>query len=115
MVKSKQKKQLDRRKKFEKIRNERANSTLPKYRLDVYLNSTWCSAKFFRTDEKLQEYVEDTEALRKRGDTIIPGRVVELKTGKVVKFIEGTNSEEVGPSLEEAAKEKVSEKSEVGV
>lgn len=103
--KRREQKKARRRKRLQKERNQRANRGRFRYRLDVRFEGEWRTAKRFRTAEEVQAHLDETDAIRKRGDTeIIEGRVVDLRSlsGKVVAEVEPFHPE-AGPSMEEAA------------
>jgi hypothetical protein len=101
-------KKVARRKKLDKERNQRANRSHRRYRLDVKFEGNWKTYKFFKTAKQVNKHVEDTEEIRKRGDReIIEGRVVDMNTGGVVVTI--PPSLPIGPSMLEAAKMAIEE------
>ena len=100
----KEQKRTRRRRRLDKERNLRANRARFRYRLDVMWEGEWRTAKRFRTAAEAQAHLDETEAIRRRGDTeIVEGRVVDLNSlsGKVVARVMPFHLE-VGPSMEEA-------------
>ena len=100
-------KKAKRKKRLDKERNMRANRARFRYRLDVKWEGEWKAAKRFRTSQEAQKHIDETEAIRKRGDTeIIEGRVIDLNslTDRVVAQIKPFMPE-MGPSMEQAAKD----------
>ena len=107
LQKRKAQKKANRKKRLSKERNMRANRARFRYRLDVKWEGEWKVAKRFRTGTEVQKHLDETEAIRKRGDTeIIEGRVIDLNSWneKVVATVKPFLPE-VGPSLKEAAKD----------
>lgn len=104
----KEQKKSQRKKRLDKERNERASKARFRYRLDVKVGDKWRAAKRFRTSEEVQSHLDETEAIRKRGDTeIIEGRVLDMnstfqtKVATVKAFCPTLH----GPSMIEAAKD----------
>jgi len=103
----KEQKKAKRRKRLDKERNQRASRARFRYRLDVKHEGEWKTAKRFRTQAQTQAHLDETEAIRKRGDTeIIEGRVIDLNTlsEKVVARVKAFMPE-LGPSMEQAARD----------
>lgn len=79
MKKRKEQKKADRKKRLAKERNQRANQARFRYRLDIKVDGDWKSAKRFRTMQEVDAHVDETEEIRKKGDTqIIEGRVMDM-------------------------------------
>ena len=111
--KRKQQKKAARRKKLTKERNQRVNQARFRYRLDVKVDGDWKTAKRFRSHVEVNKHIEETEAIRKRGDTeIIEGRVVDMNStfGAVVKTIKSYSPQVT--SMLDAAKTDVREAAE---
>ena len=105
--KRKEQKKAQRRKRLDKERNQRANRARFRYRLDVKFEGEWKTVRRFKTTAEVQAHLDETEAIRRRGDTeIIEGRVVDLNSvsGKVVATV-APFMPEVGPSMEQAARD----------
>jgi hypothetical protein len=67
------------------------NQIPAKYRLDVLLDGSWrASVREYRSINQVDRHIEETEALRKKGQEIAQGRVISLETGKVIREIAGT-------------------------
>ena len=93
MSKPSPKKLAKKRRRFKaakKQRNVVRNMAPIRWRLDVLLDGTWCTARNFRRKEQLEAHVKETEKLRKGGTFITPGRVVDVRTGDVVLEVEGS-------------------------
>lgn len=71
-----------------KRRNIEKNVGSPVWRLDVEIDGKWYTARKYRRQEQLRAHMEDTEARRKAGEVIVPGKVVHIETGRVVRTIE---------------------------
>jgi hypothetical protein len=85
--KKKHQKKVARRKKLEKDRNQRANKSMRRYRLDVKYQGNWKTYKFFKTAKQVNKHLADTEKKRKEGTEIIEGRVIDLNTDSQVAHI----------------------------
>jgi len=71
----------------------RNNHTEPKYRLDILLEGTWrIGIKAFKSMEYVEEYKEDTERRRSLGEEIVPGRVIDTRTGEAILTIDGSSA-----------------------
>ena len=93
--KRKQQKKTVRNKNWRKHRNAQHNAAPKKWRLDVFYKGCWnIGFKEFSKWTHVEKFRDETEALRKKGAEVIPGRVVSLMTGKVVL--------EIKPSAKEA-------------
>jgi len=101
------KKRLDKKKRREralrKKRNVEHNMAEPIWRLDVFMDDKWYTARRYRRVEQLNAHIEDTERRRRAGEVIIPGKVIEIRTGKVVREIAGS-SKVAGPMDAKASK-----------
>ena len=90
MSKMSPKKALKKRRKAKanrKRRNIEKNMGDPIWRLDVFIDDKWYTARRYRRQEQIDAHMADTEARRKAGEVIIPGRVVHISTGKVINEI----------------------------
>ena len=76
-----------RQKAIKKRRNIEHNLSEPRWRLDVFLEGKWYTVRKWRNESKIDEHVADTERRRKAGEVIAAGRVVDLKTGDMVREI----------------------------
>lgn len=76
-----------------KAANIRRNARPRKFRLDVELDGVWHNEVMkFRDAEQVEVYRSRTEAKRRAGEVISPGRVVNVDTGKIVLVIPGSKS-----------------------
>ncbi len=86
-------KKAERKKRLTKERNLRANGARTRYTLECRLskNQQWKPMKHFRDQAAVQRHIDETEAIRKRGDTdIIEGRVIDnIGLGRIVARIPG--------------------------
>lgn len=100
--KSKRKKRLD------KERNMRTNGARFRYALECRQSKDhpWRAMKRFRDAKEVQAHLEETEAIRKRGDSdIIEGRILDHnQLSRVVGHVKSF-TKECGPSMLDAAKE----------
>jgi hypothetical protein len=111
MSKMSPKKALKKRRKTKanrKRRNIEHNMGAPIWRLDVFIDGKWYTARRYRRQEQIDAHMADTEARRKAGEVIIPGRIIHLSTGKVVQEIKPSGEQPLaakGPldAKEEAA------------
>lgn len=104
--KRKQKKKADRRKRLEKEKNMRGNAGRFRYVLECEMKKgQWKPMKRFKDRDGVQRHIDETEAIRKRGDTdIIPGRVIDLNNfNQIVARIPGYTAELV-QTMRDAAK-----------
>lgn len=93
----KQRKAANRRKAHVKMRNVQRNLTPAKWRLDVCHQGKWVVGfKHFRKWERAQAYVDEVETARKAGADIIPGRIVNLQTGKTMAEIAPSSAKPEG-------------------
>ena len=58
------------------------------WRIEVQLEGKWYLYKEYRKYSAIQADLEDCERRREAGEVIVPGRVVLIKTGQVLKEIE---------------------------
>lgn len=87
--KRKAQKAVSRRKAYEKQRNIEKNLPPMRYRWDVYYEGHWVLGfKEYRTWEKVEAKLDETEKLREEGCEIIAGRIIDMMTGKVVKEVD---------------------------
>jgi hypothetical protein len=83
-----QQRRKDRENAIAKNRNIQHSLCDPTWRLDVYQNGSWIvGVRHFRKPEQVRAQIDETERLRSQGTEIIPGRIVNLKTGKTVEEI----------------------------
>jgi len=78
--KRKEQKRANRRKRLQKERNMRANGARMRYTLECRMGTggDWRPVKRFRDRVEVQKHIDDTNAIRERGDTeIIEGRVLD--------------------------------------
>ena len=71
-----------------KRRNIERNKIDPIWRLDVLIDGEWYTARKYRRSEQVEAHIAETEARRKAGEVILPGKVIRIETGAVVKKIE---------------------------
>ena len=84
-------KKKDRERRHRKATNLRRNLPARAFQLDVELDGQWrTGVRYFRDAEQVEAYRSATEARRKSGAEIAPGRVLHLGTGKVVLEIAGS-------------------------
>ena len=87
----KQAKKQSREKRNRKLANIKRARAEDRYRLDVLVDGRWIPGVMrFGSMGKVEEYVGTTEARRRAGEEIAPGKVFDLKTGEVVKDIPGS-------------------------
>jgi len=85
----KQQKKKAREKGRIKRRNVEHNAAPKRWRLDVFYGERWVIGfRHYRKWEQVQAHLAETEELRKKGIEVIPGRVISLETGQMVKEIE---------------------------
>jgi hypothetical protein len=88
-MKTKQQKQLERRKKYERQRNLRHCQPSAKYVLQVKEFNGWKTAKYFYSWEAVEKYEANTEDLRRRNAAeIVEAVIIDVKSGKPIKKIE---------------------------
>jgi len=93
----KQRKAANREKARIKRSNIQRNLTPAKWQLDVCHQGKWVVGfKKFRKWEHAQAYVDEVETARKAGAEIIPGRIVNLQTGKTVVEIAPSSAKPEG-------------------
>lgn len=111
----KQQKKAARKKKARQQRHEnRLEKAKEKFRLDVLHGGGWKPWAWFASMKEVDEHVRITEEIRQKGDTeIIPGRVIEMATRKIVATIEGFNPDDaVAITLKDAAKDEFKKEDE---
>ena len=85
----KQSKKKTRERSWARCRNMKHQAALKKWRLDVYYGEHWnIGFKSFSKWCQVEDFREETEALREKGVEIIAGRIVNTETGKIVMNIE---------------------------
>ena len=87
----------DRAKKLQKQHNIQMNQPDKQYRLDVWLDGWRIGVREWVHLRDAEAHKADTEARRAKGEVIAEGRVVNLKTGKIIMIIEGTKPKGVAP------------------
>ena len=88
MAKTKQQKQLERRKAYELQRNLHYHQPKPKYFLQIKVPGGWKPAMKFFSLEEVEKHEANVEDLRKRNAAdITEAIVIEAKTGEHVKHI----------------------------
>jgi len=87
----------NRAKKLHKQHNIQMNQPVKQYRLDVFLDGWRIGVKEWVNLRDAEAYRVETEAKRIKGEFIAEGRVVDLKTGKIVIIIEETKHKGVAP------------------
>jgi single-stranded DNA-specific DHH superfamily exonuclease len=103
----KHQKKVARRKKIDKERNQRANKSMRRYSLDVKYEGEWKrGVKTFKTAKEVNKHLDDTNEIRKRGDTeIIEGYVIDLNTMQRVAHIKPYMPLEMAQSMFDVAKD----------
>jgi len=92
-------KRRKRTKRIQKRRNVLRNRPKMKYGLEVSDgDGGWRPAAVFKNDKEMELHCSKTEKLRKQGQTIIPGRIVD-NDGKVIRRIEGGTPRQVTPEV----------------
>lgn len=87
----KQSKKKSREKRIRKMASIRRNQMEDRYRLDVLIDGKWIPGVMrFGNLAKVDGYVTTTEARRRQGEEIAPGRVFDVKTGEAVREIPGS-------------------------
>jgi len=86
------KKRKDREKRIRKQRNIQHNLAEQRWRLDVFFEDRWITAKRYRRTSQIEAHVEETERRRKAGETIVKGRVIDEKTGEIIRTIEASKA-----------------------
>lgn len=99
----KHKKKVARRKKLDKDRNQRANKSMRRYRLDVLHGGEWKTYKFFKTAKQINKHLKDTEKQRSEGTEIIEGRVIDLNTDTQVAHVKPSGG--LGLTMRDAARD----------
>ena len=100
MSKMSPKKALKKRRKEKanrKRRNIERNVAEPIWRLDVLIDGKWYTARKYRRQEQVTAHIEDTETRRKAGEVILPGKVIRIATGEVVRKIEPSGEQPLAP------------------
>ena len=87
----------DRAKKLQKQHNIQMNQPDKQYRLDVWLDGWRIGVREWVHLRDAEAHRVDTEARRAKGEVIAAGRVVNMKTGKIVMVIEDTKPKGVAP------------------
>jgi hypothetical protein len=113
--KRQQQKKAKRKKRLAKERNMRSNGARMRYTLECRMgkDEPWKPMKRFRDAKEVQKHLDETEAIRKRGDTeIIEGRVLDhnqldrvVATVKPYVPVEGISLEDAAKNIERAARE----------
>jgi hypothetical protein len=89
-MKTKSQKQAERRRKIEHTRNVELNKPKPKFILHVKVPGGWKAAMKFWTMQQVDQHIANIEDLRKRNASdIVEAVIVEAKSGKRLKHIEG--------------------------
>lgn len=90
MSKASDKKKAERRKKYEKARNLKANTSRVRYRLDIKMDDGWrIGVMGFQDIDAVNRHIEGAEEMRKRGNVeIAEGFVFEQGSNKLVAHIE---------------------------
>ena len=87
-----------REKRIRRMHNVQRNEAEPKFRLDVMLDGAWrWGVKEFKSLAGAERHRFETEARRRKGETIAAGRVVSLLTGKVVMEIPSSKEKGMAP------------------
>jgi hypothetical protein len=106
--KRKEQKKANRKKRLAKERNIRVNGVRFRFMLECRMSTDkpWKAMKRFRDVKEVNRHLEETEAVRKRGDTdIIEGRVIDHnQLDRVVATVKPF-SFEAGPSMKQASKD----------
>jgi hypothetical protein len=90
MSKSKAQKQVERRHRIERERNMRLNKPKPDYILYAKVEGGWKAAMTFKTLAEVNAHVATMEEMRKKNSTdIIEAKVIEVKTRREIRHIEG--------------------------
>ena len=87
----------DRAKRIQKQHNIQMNQPAKRYRLDVWYDGWRIGVREWVNLRDAEAHRVDTEARRDKGEVIAAGRVVDLKTGKIVMVIEETKPKGVAP------------------
>jgi len=95
-----QKKRKDRERRIRRSANIRRNESSPDYRLDVCIDDKWyLGVMDFKTKEDAHSYNRELESKRQKGEGIIGGRVVSLKTGEIILFIDPSPKKDIKGAL----------------
>ena len=79
---------LRQKKKARQRQRKAVRVTAPaRWRLDVYLGGWRVGFRKFKKWREVESHLEKTERCRKAGQEIAEGRIVEIKTGAIVKMI----------------------------
>jgi hypothetical protein len=90
--KRKQQKRKNRERRLRKISNIRKNLPDEVFRLDVLVDGQWRNGvKSFSSMGAALRHRDDTERRRLAGEAIVPGRVVDIRDGKVAMQIPGSD------------------------
>ena len=93
-----QQKRVNRQKKIRKLHNIQRNLAEQRFRLDVELNGEWLiGVKHWRHISLIEKHRDETERLRRAGQEIVAGRVVDLMTGKIILKIEASKPKGAAP------------------
>ena len=88
-TKQKQAKRRARSKRLTKAKNRIRSAPKPRFYLAVKLEEGWRKMMTFRKIEEVDAYVEAQEDIRRRNASdIVPGQIIEIKSGKVIRTIE---------------------------
>lgn len=81
-----------------KMANIRRNAGDYRFRLDVFFEGKWTEGVVkFRHLEQVKAHVDTTEARRRAGEEIAPGKVYDLVTGRMVVEIPGSRPKGAAP------------------
>jgi len=69
----------------------------------VFYEDAWRTIRRFKNSKEVNAHLEETQAIRLRGDTqIVEGRVIDTRTNTQVAHVEPFDIE-IGPTMAEAA------------
>lgn len=94
----KQQKVKARQKAIRKMHNIQRNAPEKRYRLDVLIGDEWkIGVRQWAYGHQVEAHRVDTEKRRQAGEEIVPGRVIDMKLGKVVLEIPGSKVKGMAP------------------
>ncbi len=94
----KQQKVKDRSRKIKKKHNLQQSAAEKRYRLDVFLEGSWrIGVRSWPYMRQVKDHLKDTDVRRGKGEEIIPGRVIDMRTGSAVLEIAGSNVKGAAP------------------
>jgi hypothetical protein len=96
--KKKQQKSKARERTIRKRHNIQRNAPEKRFRLDVLMGDEWkIGVRQWAYGRQVESHRAETEKRRKAGEEIVPGRVVDMRLGKIVLEIPGSKVKGTAP------------------